>query len=194
MDIRWTPVREYADKIANWGLALEGRQIRDLAANLPDHAGPFQPTGISLTLGANAQECYRILAGVLQREFAKVGGAFRGSLNIDSLAYYPGSEPEVRLAPALLDIGPRLDIPASEVRKQLRGHRLPAFEVGWLMALNAELFANTGYWEVPNLLAPGLSVRQVGVPLFERHEAVVDTGFYWSDECSLSASAVLFRE
>jgi len=186
-EINWTPVDQYGAKLRDWndrfGLDLTDWQM-NVAHNLPDHAGPHQPTGISLTLGKGLKGDRKIVQQIIKYELDKLGVPFDDELDNDArLSYFPGSEPmrsqTPQLAPALLDIGrfwdPQSGVVVRDVREQLWGQRLPALEVDWLMALNPQVFNAIDHETVPGFLAPGLVVGSDSLPCFDRdsEEAVV---------------------
>ena len=205
--IDWTPVSQYADKLRDWNqrfrLGLSEEQISGLV--LPNHAGPHQPTGISLTLGNGLKGDRKIVQEILKYELSKLGVAFTDYIgkNDRSVKYHQGSEPEKgkkpQLGVALLDLGrfwdPQNGVIVREVRQQLADQRLPGLEVDWLMALNAQVFARIDYETMPGLLAPGLVVDPGGsVPVFDRDsEGAYVLGdrddYRWRDY-----SVVAFRE
>lgn len=176
--IDWTPVSQYADKLRDWNnrfsLGLSDEQIDGLI--LPDHAGPHQPTSITLTLGKGLQHDRKVVRQILKYELNKIGVAFTDYSEDAPTSYFPGSEPadskQPSLGTALLDIGRFWDskngVAPRAVREQFRGQPLPALEVAWLLALNPQVYAAMDGKTVPFMWAPGLVIRSGGVACFGR--------------------------
>lgn len=178
--IAWTPVNQYADKLRDWNhrfsLGLTEAQISDLAAELPDHAGPHQPTGIGLTLGKNVKDTRKVIHQIIEYELGKLGVVYTDYIGQSnwSVQYLAGSEPpkdrKPRLSVALLDIGtfwdPQNGVVPNQARRQ-RG-RWPGLEVYWLMALNPQVLNAIDYETIPGFIAAGLVVDSDGVPVFRR--------------------------
>lgn len=204
--INWTPVSQYADKLRDWNgrfhLGLTEEQISGLAAQLPDHAGPHQPTGITLTLGEGLKGDRKVIQQIIKYELGKLGVSYRDYLEDAHFSYYSGSEPikerEPHLAPALLDIGrfwdPQNGVVVRKVREQLAGQPLPGLEVDWLMALNPQVLIAIDYETVPGFLATGLVVDSVDVPVFHRDDVEAYVYGGWDGSRWYDFSCVAFRE
>lgn len=206
-DIKWTPVSEYLTKLHSWNerfdLGLPAAQINSLV--LPDHAGPHQPTGISLTLGKGLLHDRAVVQRIIAYEMAMIRHPYTDYIGRNgwSVAYYPGCEPvesrEPELAPALLDIGrfwdPKNGVTIPGVRKQLiaGGEPLPTLEVDWLMALNPQVLAAIDYKVVPGFIAPGLVVGSGGAPGFRRGGDGAYADVCWDGLAWYDVSVVAFR-
>ncbi len=205
-EISWMPVAEYGHKLRDWNdrfrLGLFEEQINELVAKLPDHAGPHKPTGISLTLGKGLKYDREVVQQIIKYELGKLGVAFADYLDGARISYFPGSEPRKSKTPqlgvALLDIGRFWDsengVVPRQVREQLKGQRLPALEVDWLMALNPQVFVAINYQTVPGFLAAGLVVGSGGLPYFHRGSDGAFVRGYWDDDQWHFLSVVVFRE
>ncbi len=203
--IGWTPVDKYGAKLRDWNqqfkLGFTESQIDELVAKLPTHAGPLQPTSITLTLGKGLQHDWNTAMKIVQYELSQIGGAFTPYVDGSQLTYYAGCEvasDQRRLAPALLDLGrfwSKLDgVSVRQVRGQLRGQPLPTTEVAWLLALSPQVYAAMDGKTIPRLWAPGLVVDSECVPYFGRgaDEAFVDA--FWDGHQWRGSSVAAFRQ
>lgn len=183
--IDWTPVTMYEDKLRDWNdrfdLGLSADQIEEFHLRVPDHTGPHQPTGISLTLGRGLKGDREVIQQIIRYELGMPGVAYTDYIRESGLSvkYLAGSEPPKRRTPeldvALLDIGtfwdPRNGVVPNQVRRQR--NRWPGLEVDWLMALNPQVLAAIDYDTVPGFIATGLVVDSGHVPVFDRDDREV---------------------
>lgn len=198
----WRSVEEYADKIAarsklrDWGLTKA--QINSLAANLVDHAGPLQPTGISLWLGRDLAYNWAEAMAWLHDEVTALGEKFTPYVGAGRVSFFSGRRQigGRKLTVALLDLqtywDPTDGVVLNEVRKS--GKRLPGLEVAWLLALNPQVYAGIDYETIPGFIAAGLVVGSDSVPVFGRDSDGAFVLDYWSDGRWGDLSVVASRE
>lgn len=180
--IPWRPVSEYAAKIAEWnrlrGWGLTGQQIDDFANTLVDHAGPLQPTGISLWLGRDLAYNWAEVMACFEHEVWTPGTKFAQYVNpvYSGLSFLPGSEQsgEPQLSVALLDLAtywdPTNGVSPSKVRA--KESRLPGLEVAWLLALNREVYRSIDCRRIPGMIAAGLDTTILGHPDIDTGQTV----------------------
>lgn len=208
--INWTPVDQYANKLWEWqqrfDLGFTAQYIAAILADLPDHAGPHQPTSVSVTLGKGLMSDREVVQRIIAYEMSLRGHKYTDYVakNRWAVNYYPGCEPntslEPQLAPALLDIGrfwdPKNGVTIAGVRKQLiaAGEPLPTLEVDWLMALNPQVLAAIDYKVIPGFIAPGLVVDFGHAPGFRRDDSEAYAHDYWDGHTWSDYSVVAFRE
>lgn len=186
--IRWTPVRQYAEKLTDWNehfsLGFDKKQISNLMQSLPEHDGALQPTGISLTLGHGLASDLDISMQILEYELGKIGIRFENRLKNSRVEYFPGIEPKddcKGMNVALLDIDsfwkPDSGVSAKEVRNHYR--YLPTHEVALLLALSPHVFQDMDGRTFPYLVAAGLKVNDDEVPCFrkDKNSFFVDGGW-----------------
>jgi hypothetical protein len=200
--IDWTPVGQYAGKLRDWNerfqLGLTDKQIDTLAAELPDHAGPHQPTGIKLYLSKVLKSDYEVAMKILRYEVEKLGVRFTEYFAPQRLSCFPGSEPPKSKSPslgvAMLDIGTFWDPENGVVPREVRRQRSswPGLEVVWLLALNPQVFLAMDGKAVPFMWAAGLVVG-AGLPYFDRGRGVAFVGDGWDDDRWYGDSVVAFR-
>jgi hypothetical protein len=200
--INWTPVNEYAEKIAarsklrGWGLTKA--QIDSFAATLKDHAGPLLPTGISLWLGRNLQYNWDEAMAWLNDEVSARNEKFKPYFDASRLSFYPGSEQsgKRKLTAVGLDIDVLWDRTNGFSPKGTRPHRAtwPGLEVAWLLALNPQVYLGIDYETIPAFWAPGLVVGSDSVPYFSHGTDEAFIGDYWDVYQWCVSSVVSFRE
>lgn len=202
--IDWTPVSQYADKLCDWNerfqLGLASGQIDSLAAELPDHAGPHQPTGITLYLGEVLKPDYEVAMKILRCEVEKLDVRFSEYFDASRLSCFSGSEsPKSKnpsLGVALLDIGTFWDSENGVVPREVRRQRSswPGLEVIWLLALNPQVFLAMDGKTIPFMWAAGLVVDSDRLPCFGRRSVGAYVYAYWDVRRWAPGSVVAFRE
>lgn len=174
--VAWTPVEEYADRIAarndlcHWGLS--SRQIAQFGASLKPHLGELQPSGLLLWLGQTLKYNWEQVVAWLSDEIKALGGSLPVFIRSDLVAFWPGFEMDgpARLRPVWLDMATTWDpweglIPA-EVRMN-RGLNLAGLELAWTLALSPQIMMAIDGLMFPAMLAAGLMVDSTGVPNFD---------------------------
>lgn len=204
--INWTPVSEYAEKIAarsklrGWGLTMA--QIDTFAATLKDHAGPLLPTGISLWLGRDLQYNWDEAIAWLNDEVTARNEKFQPYFYASQLSFYPGSgqSGKRKLTAVGLDIDTFWDRTNGLNLKETRPHRAtwPGLEVAWLLALNPQACLEIDRKTIPAFCAPGLVVDSGSVPCFDYDAPSFPDGAFvfgsWGIGRKNNASLVSFRE
>lgn len=202
--IPWGTAADYAAKLYDWverfRLGLSPHQIDGLFAELPDHAGPLLPTGITCTLGKGLQHDWKVVMRVIKYELQKRDVKFTEYFDASRLSYFPGSEPVKTKTPqlgvALLDLetfwDPQNGVMPREARRQRS--RWPGLEVAWLLALNPQVAIMMDGKAVPYMFAPGLVVGRGSLPVFSRDDREVYVNGVWDGSPWYRASVVSFRE
>ena len=200
--IPWRPVSEYAAKISEWnklrGWGLTKAQITTFARNLVDHLGPLHPTGISLWLGRDLPYNWEEVMACLEHEVEALGKRFTPYVNAERVSFFPGSEQSGgrKLTVALLNLATYWDptdgVIPDEVRKIEK--RLPGLEVAWLLALNPQVYLAIDYETIPGLIAAGVVVGSVSVPIFERDSDEAYVSNSWARRRYRGGAVVFFRE
>lgn len=202
--IRWGSAADYAAKLCDWNdrfrFGLRNQQIDELFAVLPDHAGPLQPTGISLTLGKGLRHDWEVVMKVLEYELQKLGVKFTEYFDASRLSYFPGSEPAKAKTPqlegALLDLQTFWDLQNGVMPREARRQRSrwPGLEVAWLLALNPEVFLAMNGETIPFMWATGLVVDSGRLPYFYRDSDGAFVRDYWGGCGWGGGSVVAFGE
>lgn len=201
--IAWNPVSGYVTKISEWnklrGWGLTRGQIDTFVSGLVDHLDPLHPTGISLWLGRDLPFNWEEVMACLKLEVEALGVKFNSDyFTSKQLSFFPGSEQsgKRKLTVALLDLQTYWNPTDGVVPNKVRGieKRLPGLEVAWLLALNPEVYLAIDYETIPGLIAAGLVVVSVYVPLFGRDSVEAYVGGHWADRRWHGLSVVRFRE
>jgi len=178
--VAWTPVEEYADRIAarndlcHWGLS--SKQITEFGASLKPHLGELQPSGLLLWLGHTLKYNWEQVVAWLSDEIEALGGFLPVFIRSDLVAFWPGFEMDgpARLRPVWLDMAttwhPSEGLIPAEVRMN-RGLDLAGLELAWTLALSPQILLAIDGRMFPAMLAAGLMVDSTGVPNFD-HGAV----------------------
>lgn len=175
--VAWTPVGEYADRIAarndlcRWGLSSS--QIRTFGASLTDHLDPLQPTGLRMWLGRDLEHNWEQAVAWLGDELGARGKRFRTFVDPSRVSFYPGSTlgGPPSLVPVRLDLEYGWNRHDGLIPGNLRLNRglvLAGLEIAWTLALSPQIHLAIDGRTFPGMLAAGLVVDSTGVPNFER--------------------------